>query len=341
MAELNSTSASNGAADKVCPECGVSKGFHDFYASSRSKDGRQRTCKACMAEYKRKRGEAKNPEWHDAKRNLDLGLKTCLECASLLPVADFHRKGIGLMARCKPCTSKIKKEARMKANPELADRKMLELRCEKRCASCLKVFPATTECFYSDRGRLTSKCKACGKLAADDYRKKNPEAVKLTQRLWAEKKRDYLRQRNSDWASRNIARKKAYMASYYKANKDRFIQGNTRRAKIRRVVDPVFLLSSRIRSSIGDALRKGGYGKRSKSQEILGCDWRFLAGHIERQFLKGMSWENRDQWHIDHIIPLATAKTEEDVIRLNHYTNLRPLWAKDNLRKGARTDFLI
>jgi hypothetical protein len=49
-----------------------------------------------------------------------------------------------------------------------------------------------------------------------------------------------------------------------------------------------------------------------------------------------MSWENRRLWHIDHIIPLALAKNEDQLIKLNHYTNLRPLWAKDNLVKSAR-----
>ena len=48
-----------------------------------------------------------------------------------------------------------------------------------------------------------------------------------------------------------------------------------------------------------------------------------------------MTWENRSEWHVDHIIPLATAKTEEDVYRLNHYTNLQPLWAHENIRKRA------
>jgi hypothetical protein len=50
-----------------------------------------------------------------------------------------------------------------------------------------------------------------------------------------------------------------------------------------------------------------------------------------------MTWSNMGEWHIDHIKPLATAKTEKDVYELNHYTNLQPLWAKDNLSKGAKT----
>ena len=49
-----------------------------------------------------------------------------------------------------------------------------------------------------------------------------------------------------------------------------------------------------------------------------------------------MSWENQGKWHIDHITPLSSAKTEEEVYRLCHYTNLQPLWAEDNLKKGSK-----
>jgi len=61
-----------------------------------------------------------------------------------------------------------------------------------------------------------------------------------------------------------------------------------------------------------------------------------LKKHIEKQFTKGMSWKNQGDWHIDHIMPLASANTIEETIRLCHYTNLQPLWALDNLEKGAK-----
>ena len=87
--------------------------------------------------------------------------------------------------------------------------------------------------------------------------------------------------------------------------------------------------------------RNKGYAKSSKTTAILGCDWKTLKLHIERQFTKNMTWENRSEWHIDHIVPLASANTEEELIALNHYTNLRPMWAEDNLSKGAKMEFLI
>jgi len=105
--------------------------------------------------------------------------------------------------------------------------------------------------------------------------------------------------------------------------------------------DPLFALIGRCRARVNQSFRKNGYTKRSKTHEIIGCSWEFLRGFIERQFKPGMTWENRSEWHIDHIIPLASAKTEEDVIKLNHYTNLRPLWAEENLKKSDKIESLV
>lgn len=105
--------------------------------------------------------------------------------------------------------------------------------------------------------------------------------------------------------------------------------------------DPLYILARRVRGRITQAFSRNGFSKRSKTAEIVGCSWEELKSHIERQFLKGMSWENRHLWHIDHIVPLSTAKTEADVISLNHVSNLRPLWGSDNLKKSKKIVFLI
>jgi hypothetical protein len=78
--------------------------------------------------------------------------------------------------------------------------------------------------------------------------------------------------------------------------------------------------------------------KKNKTFDIVGCAPNYLREHIEKQFLEGMNWENYGfyGWHIDHIIPLSSAITEEDIYKLCHYTNLQPLWAKDNLTKNNK-----
>ncbi len=95
------------------------------------------------------------------------------------------------------------------------------------------------------------------------------------------------------------------------------------------------------RDLITDSFRRKGWKKNLKSVLILGCSLQDFRLHIERQFLPGMTWDNRSMWHIDHIVPMATAKTEQDVIALNHFTNLRPLWAIDNLKKGSKVEYLL
>lgn len=93
-------------------------------------------------------------------------------------------------------------------------------------------------------------------------------------------------------------------------------------------------LRERVRAALGP-IPKGHYS--------LGCTPAELRVHIERQFLKGMSWSNRADWHIDHIRPLASFDlTDPEQLRAAcHFSNLRPLWAEDNMRKGATLEVLI
>ena len=129
-----------------------------------------------------------------------------------------------------------------------------------------------------------------------------------------------------DWQDRNRERHNARAVAY----------------QVRRVKeDPFHRLKVRTRIMVLNALTRRGYSKRTKTQEVLGCGWQFFLAHIERQFLPGMGWENRHLWHIDHITPLSAATTEEEVLALNHFTNLRPIWAKDNLQKSDLILFLI
>lgn len=99
--------------------------------------------------------------------------------------------------------------------------------------------------------------------------------------------------------------------------------------------DVIGHLMSTVRQRIHDALK---YDKSKKSIEYLGCTIEFYKKYIEERFQEGMSWDNRDEWHIDHIIPLKYGDnpTVEEVSKRFHYTNTQPLWAIDNLYKGNR-----
>lgn len=104
----------------------------------------------------------------------------------------------------------------------------------------------------------------------------------------------------------------------------------------KRKKDPLFKLKNDIRGIIGRCLRDNRYTKHSKTHSILGCSFDQFFNHIEQQFVEGMSWDNRNQWHIDHIVPISFGINETEIILLNHYTNLKPLWAVDNIIKSNK-----
>jgi hypothetical protein len=85
-------------------------------------------------------------------------------------------------------------------------------------------------------------------------------------------------------------------------------------------------------------LKQKNITQRNKTYDIVGIEINDLKRHIEKQFTKGMNWENYGMygWHIDHIIPLCSANDENELLKLFHYTNLQPLWAEDNLKKNGR-----
>jgi hypothetical protein len=91
------------------------------------------------------------------------------------------------------------------------------------------------------------------------------------------------------------------------------------------------------RSRIGDALRGRG-AKSHRTTRLIGCSIEHLRQHLEAQFTEGMTWDNHGEWHIDHIRPCASFDLthEQQQLECFNYTNLQPLWAKDNLSKGAR-----
>jgi hypothetical protein len=110
--------------------------------------------------------------------------------------------------------------------------------------------------------------------------------------------------------------------------------------KEKRTSDPTYSFLLRIRSRLYWYFKNNNmnYKINKDDMKMIGCSPTDLKLHLETQFVDGMSWDNYGQkgWHIDHIIPLSSAKTVEDVLTLNHYTNLQPLWETDNRKKGKK-----
>jgi len=84
-----------------------------------------------------------------------------------------------------------------------------------------------------------------------------------------------------------------------------------------------------------------GYEDNSETAELIGCTHLNYMLHLSRQFYKGMSFENKNEWEVDHIIPISSAKTKEEILVLSKFTNLRPLWRKNNRQKHSKRLYLI
>jgi hypothetical protein len=123
---------------------------------------------------------------------------------------------------------------------------------------------------------------------------------------------------------------------YYINNKEKINCYYRTYSKNRKLIDPLYKLSCNIRTLIGMSIKGNGYTKNSKTNKYLGCTFKEFKQYLENKFTKDMTWENAGKWHLDHIYPISLAKDEQEVIRLNHYTNFQPLWAIDNIKKGNK-----
>jgi len=105
--------------------------------------------------------------------------------------------------------------------------------------------------------------------------------------------------------------------------------------------NPAKMLKLRIRGRINKAIKLHGRGVHVEGGKLryLGCTASEAVAHIERQMNSRMTWDNYGRaWHVDHIYPIAAydLTKEEDRRKAFHYTNLQPLWARANVRKGDR-----
>ncbi len=182
-----------------------------------------------------------------------------------------------------------------------------------------------------------------------DYSKKyyqaNPDKFKAygksdKTKTYNELNKDKRREISKIWAKNNPDKVK----SYYKDTKSDRNKYQRETYKKRVQSDPLFKMTINIKSSIRSGIKKRKFRKTSKTLEILGCSFEFLKAHLESNFKPWMNWDNYGSydgtlnygWDIDHIIPLCTAKNKEELIKLNHYSNLQPLcsYTNRNVKKG-------
>lgn len=233
---------------------------------------------------------------------------------------------------------------------------------KKVCTSC-KIEKELNEFHkYRKSGlKLRAKCKDCINKECKIYRENNPEKRKETCKKYRDNNREKTMESVKKWRENNSERFKNYNKEYYynnieeikkynkewsdknrdkiKEKRNRFKEKNpnyiNEYQKQRKIFDPIFKLSCNIRTMIWGVFKNKGYTKNNNTYEILGCTFEEFKSHIESQFEPWMNWDNKSksnsvknpniEWDLDHIIPISSAKTKEDLIKLNHYTNLQPL----------------
>lgn len=262
--------------------------------------------------------------------------RICRCCGLDKPIDAFPQvRGKAKGHKCKACVNESQNERRAR-RLGVVDKRNLAVRNadlkplgKQECKVCGEVKPL--EQYRLKAGRRTLACLDCLNSRRRQAYAENENGMR--DRLNAHHKARRLTHRD-----RLNDQKREYVARNRQKVTDR--QNEWAKRKLRN--DPMFALKKRIRSLIGNAFASVGSSKNQETQAILGCSFEEFKAHLEKQFLPGMSWARMGrEIHIDHIVPLATAKCEADVIALNHFTNLRPMWAPDNIRKGAKVLALL
>jgi hypothetical protein len=185
-----------------------------------------------------------------------------------------------------------------------------------------------------------SVCKECRKNESKNRYLNNNEYFKK----YRKENRDKINRKITEWRKNNPN----YRSDYYNKNYEKEINYSRIKNKKNREYlkdyqkkkyneDIVFAMRIKLSSRLNKVLKKNNFKKNSKFIEILGCSLENFKLYFESKFTKDMSWDLMGkEIHIDHIIPCASAKTEEEMIKLFHYTNLQPLWAKDNMSKSDK-----
>lgn len=223
----------------------------------------------------------------------------------------------------------------------------------KTCSSC-NTEKQTSDFHRSSKSKdeLQSQCKECRNVKSREYVRNNKERYKENKIRWLSQNKDKenrtkrlrrLRNKGTEKEEkRKIYTKQELREMYLKRLEDPvWIEKNRKRkAEFERNKrkDVLRRLESHIRSRTAIAIK--GKAKLGKYQEYIGCSTEELKIHLEKQFKEGMTWDNwgRDGWHIDHILPVSSfdLSDKDQFYEAFHYTNLQPLWGKDNLRKGSK-----
>jgi uncharacterized protein YvpB len=175
---------------------------------------------------------------------------------------------------------------------------------------------------------LAYECRECSKKRGKEYYNTNQKKIKNYQKEYYQNNNDYVLNRIKNYREKNFDKINESEKKRRKIRKTYLNEYN----KKRREVDVLFRLITNLRSRTYKFLKN----KSKPTKDIIGINLDELKKYLESKFYGDICWENYGLWHIDHIVPLSTAKNEDELIKLCHYTNLQPLYAKENIIKSNK-----
>jgi len=194
----------------------------------------------------------------------------------------------------------------------------------KNCNRCNNSFPANKE-YFNQNSKLVDGlhtiCKKCIKEYNSIRYKKHKDKMLLQSKQWVEKNKNQVKKNKQLW---------------YEKNKEEFLQKSLQYKKHRYKTDLSYRLTCNLRRRLHRAI--DGKLKNDSALKLLGCSIEELKTHLEKQFINGMNWNNYGKWHIDHIKPCSSFNLSDPLeqSRCFNYSNLQPLWAKDNIKKSNK-----
>lgn len=204
------------------------------------------------------------------------------------------------------------------------------------CPQCKTEKQSTDFYIHKRNNRPTGKCKTCVSSYYKILNSQKKEKNKSNRRAYYIANKEKLLKQRKIYYLQNKKAIGTRIKQYNQNNKEKVTIWRRERKKIRMKTDSIYRFKMKMSNRIRDILK--GKKKSSTTLKLLGCSIAEAKRHLESQFKAGMTWENHeiDGWHIDHIRPCASFDLSDPIQQKEcfHYTNLQPLWAKDNLAKS-------
>ena len=255
-----------------------------------------------------------------------MGTKICSKCGVEKNICEFYldrQKKNGLSSDCKVCRKKSVNNYR-EQNPD------------KVKQSKQKDYLKNIERYCNHNKKWKNKNSDYMLNYLKIYYDENKEKLLEKQKKYYQSNKDNILKKNQEYVKNNQKKTSKNQKEYRTKNKEKLKEYISQYKKERRQTDVIFKLKENLSHRTRQIFKHFNTEKKDKTFDIVGCSPEFLKKHLENQFVSGMSWDNRSEWHIDHIIPLSSAKTKDELYKLSHYTNLQPLWAEDNLKKSNK-----